>query len=122
MDLIQGRKTRLEVKWRRTAASPAWSEIQRILQGWSGFQAAWIRGHADDKAGGQPLTQIQQGNVLADQHAERDRLWAEDNEADQTPGPLRTNLVTHFTSGRQSRGTAVPRRRGRLPANTRSVD
>ena len=99
VDLIQGRTTRLEVKWRRTAASPAWSEIQRILHGWSDFQAAWIRGHADDKADAQPLTQIQHGNVLADQHAERGRLWAEDNQADQALGPLRTNLVPHLTSG-----------------------
>ena len=99
VDLIQGRATRLEVKWRRTAASPAWSEIQRCLQGWTGFQAAWIRGHADDSAGAQPLSQIQHGNILADQHAERGRLWAEDNQADQTPGPLRTNLIPHLTSG-----------------------
>ena len=99
VDLIQGRATRLEVKWRRTAASPAWSEIQRCLQGWTGFQAAWIRGHADDRAGAQPLSQIQHGNILADQHAERGRLWAEDNQAGEAPGPLRSNLIPHLTSG-----------------------
>jgi hypothetical protein len=26
-------------------------------------------------------------------------LWAEDNQADQALGPLRTNLVPHLTSG-----------------------
>ena len=99
VDLIMARATRLEVRWRRTAASPAWSEIQQLLTRWPGFSAAWIRGHADATAGSSPLSFVQQGNVLADLHADRGRLWAEDNERLVPNGPLRPNLNAHMTSG-----------------------
>ena len=99
IDLILARATRLEVRWRRTAASPAWSEIQQHLRRWPGYTAAWIRGHADSSAGSAPLNFVQQGNVLADLHADRGRMWAEDNAQVVPEGPQRPSLTAHLTSG-----------------------
>ena len=51
------------------------------------------------RAGAVPLSFVQKGNVLADLHADRGRLWAEDHERLVPEGPLRPLLNAHMTSG-----------------------
>ena len=91
VDLIMAGECRPEAKWRRTAASPAWTEIRKRLIGWPLLSAHWIRGHADrNAAAGAELTLIQKGNIAADKLADYGR---------DATGTLRTNCRFHMFSG-----------------------
>jgi hypothetical protein len=91
VDLIMAGDCRPEAKWRRTAASPAWTEIKSRLKAWPRLSAHWIRGHADrHAAAGAELTLLQKGNIAADKLADLGR---------EAPGHVRTNCRFHMFSG-----------------------
>jgi hypothetical protein len=91
VQLIEEGECRLEAQWRRTAASPGWSDIEMLLREWPKLEAKWIRGHADRQIRADTeLTIIQKGNIAADALADLGR---------SATGTLRTDVLAHLYSG-----------------------